>query len=72
MGGEFPNRKESPLNITLVQAVARGEKVTPRALILSSDCAQMDFILQKAVELGVTRLAPVFTERCGVKVRHAA
>jgi len=45
---------ESPLALTLVQAVARGEK--------------MDLILQKATELGVARIVPVLTERTEVKL----
>lgn len=45
---------ESPLRITLVQGVARGEK--------------MDWILQKATELGVAEFAPVITERTEVKL----
>jgi len=45
---------ESPLQITLVQGIARGEK--------------MDWILQKATELGVTRIAPVITDRTEVKL----
>ena len=28
----------------------------------------MDFAIQKAVELGVTEITPLFTERCGVKL----
>jgi len=45
---------ESPLAITLAQGIARGEK--------------MDLILQKATELGVTRIAPVVTERTEVRL----
>jgi 16S rRNA (uracil1498-N3)-methyltransferase len=45
---------ESPLALTLVQGVARGEK--------------MDLIVQKATELGVSRIVPVFTERSEVKL----
>ena len=45
---------ESPLRITLVQGIARGEK--------------MDLILQKATELGVACIAPVVTERTEVKL----
>jgi len=45
---------ESPLQLTLVQAVARGEK--------------MDWILQKATELGVAKIVPVITERTEVKL----
>jgi len=45
---------ESPINIHLAQGMARGEK--------------MDFIVQKAVELGVTHIAPLLTERCNVRL----
>lgn len=45
---------ESPLRITLLQALARGEK--------------MDWILQKATELGVSALVPVASERSEVKL----
>ena len=45
---------ESPLAITLVQAIARGEK--------------MDLILQKATELGVVRIVPVTSDRTEVKL----
>ena len=43
---------ESALDITLAQGISRGER--------------MDFTLQKATELGVRRIAPLVTERCGV------
>jgi 16S rRNA (uracil1498-N3)-methyltransferase len=45
---------ESPLHITLVQGISRGQK--------------MDFILQKAVELGVDRIVPVMTEFGNVRL----
>lgn len=45
---------ESPLAITLLQGVARGDK--------------MDLILQKATELGVQAIQPVMTERTEVKL----
>jgi 16S rRNA (uracil1498-N3)-methyltransferase len=45
---------ESPLHMTLVQGIARGEK--------------MDWILQKATELGVQRIVPVVTDRTEVKL----
>ena len=45
---------ESPLAITLLQGIARGEK--------------MDLILQKATELGVAAIAPVFADRTEVKL----
>jgi len=45
---------ESPLQLTLAQAVARGEK--------------MDLIMQKATELGVMRIVPLLTERSEVRL----
>ncbi|MBD9367395.1 16S rRNA (uracil(1498)-N(3))-methyltransferase [Xanthomonas sp. XNM01] len=45
---------ESPLRITLLQGIARGEK--------------MDLILQKATELGVAAVVPVVAERTEVKL----
>ncbi|MDE2406663.1 MAG: 16S rRNA (uracil(1498)-N(3))-methyltransferase [Xanthomonadaceae bacterium] len=45
---------ESPLRIVLLQGIARGEK--------------MDWILQKATELGVARILPVFSDRSEVKL----
>ncbi len=45
---------ESPLNITLVQAVSAAER--------------MDFTLQKSVELGVAEIRPVVSERCVVRL----
>ena len=45
---------ESPLRITLVQGIARGEK--------------MDWILQKATELGIAGVVPVASERSEVKL----
>ena len=45
---------ESPLRITLLQGIARGEK--------------MDWILQKATELGVARIVPANSERSEVKL----
>ncbi len=50
--------RESPLDITLVQGIAKGEK--------------MDYLVQKAVELGVTRIVPLASERGVVKLKDAA
>ena len=47
-----PGEVESSLPVTLAQGVSRGEK--------------MDYTLQKAVELGVAIIQPLFTERSGV------
>lgn len=44
---------EPPVNVWLVQGLAKGEK--------------MDFIVQKAVELGVYGIVPAITEHCVVK-----
>ncbi|MDY0148202.1 MAG: RsmE family RNA methyltransferase, partial [Halothiobacillus sp.] len=46
---------ESPLQIHLLQAMGKGEK--------------MDWVIQKAVELGVTRITPVATERSIVDLK---
>lgn len=46
--------RESSLDVTLVQAIARGDR--------------MDLALAKAVELGVTRIQPLFSERGQVKL----
>ncbi|MFC3031980.1 16S rRNA (uracil(1498)-N(3))-methyltransferase [Pseudoalteromonas fenneropenaei] len=52
---EFQARDvESPLKIHLGQGISRGDK--------------MDFTIQKSVELGITEITPLFTERCGVKL----
>ncbi len=45
---------ESPLHIHLVQGISRGEK--------------MDFTIQKATELGVNEITPIFTEFCNVQL----
>jgi 16S rRNA (uracil1498-N3)-methyltransferase len=46
--------RESPLHLTLAQGISRGER--------------MDLVIQKATELGVTRIAPLLTERTVVKL----
>jgi len=52
---EFVDREaESPLELYLAQGISRGEK--------------MDYTIQKAVELGVKKIIPLFTERCNVKL----
>lgn len=45
---------EPPLDVWLAQGISRGER--------------MDYTVQKAVELGVKRIIPLFTERCGVQL----
>ena len=49
-----PVERESRVEVTLLQGVARGER--------------MDLIVQKATELGVNRIVPVLAERSVVKV----
>jgi 16S rRNA (uracil1498-N3)-methyltransferase len=49
-----PTSPESPLDLTLAAAILKGEK--------------FDWLIQKAVELGVTRLIPITTIRCDVKM----
>lgn len=49
-----PTDCESPLKITLGQALTKGER--------------MDFTLQKAVELGVETIIPLWTERTTVRL----
>jgi 16S rRNA (uracil1498-N3)-methyltransferase len=46
---KFPCNPESPVNITLVQSLLKGEK--------------MDLVIQKTTELGVREIVPVVTER---------
>lgn len=46
--------RESPLSITLVQCIPRGDR--------------MDFIVQKATELGVARIVPVLSQRSVVRL----
>lgn len=49
-----PVDNESPLRIVLLQALARGEK--------------MDWIVQKATELGVAAIVPIHSERSEVRL----
>lgn len=53
--GSEPVENESTLDITLVQAVSRGER--------------MDYSLQKATELGVKSIQPIISSRVGVRLR---
>lgn len=50
----FDIERESPLAITLAQCVSAGDR--------------MDFVLQKATELGATRIIPIVSERSIVRV----
>ena len=54
IGEQVAPRAESPLAITLVQGVSRGER--------------MDYTIQKATELGARRLVPLLAERSVVRL----
>lgn len=54
LGELDPVEVESPLAIHFGQVISRGDK--------------MEFTIQKSVELGVTVITPLFSERCGVKL----
>lgn len=47
---------ESPIHIHLLQGIAKAEK--------------MDFIIQKAVQLGVNTITPLLTERTNMSLNH--
>lgn len=50
-----PDNRDSPLSVHLAIAISRGER--------------MDFVVQKATELGVSSITPLFSERCEVKLK---
>ncbi|MGJ8688782.1 MAG: 16S rRNA (uracil(1498)-N(3))-methyltransferase [Gammaproteobacteria bacterium] len=52
---KIASEAESPLAIHLGLGISRGER--------------MDYAIQKATELGVTSIFPLFTERCEVKIK---
>ncbi|WP_097306634.1 16S rRNA (uracil(1498)-N(3))-methyltransferase [Pseudomonas chlororaphis] len=51
----FAGQVESPLQIHLGQGLSRGER--------------MDWAIQKATELGVNEITPIFSERCEVRLK---
>ncbi|WP_025131069.1 16S rRNA (uracil(1498)-N(3))-methyltransferase [Pseudomonas sp. PH1b] len=51
----FAGQDESPLQIHLGQGLSRGER--------------MDWAIQKATELGVAEITPIFSERCEVRLK---
>ena len=53
-----PPAPESPLRLCLAAAVTKGDKY--------------DLVIQKAVELGVSRFIPLITARCDVRLRDVA
>jgi len=52
-----PVERESPLHIHLAIGISRGER--------------MDLVVQKASELGIAEITPLFTQRCEVKLSQA-
>ena len=54
VGSHRPADRESQLDLTLAQGISRGER--------------MDYTLQKAVELGVSRIVPIASERSVVRL----
>ena len=54
LGDHLDVATESPLKVHLVQGISRGER--------------MDFVVQKATELGVKRISPVLTEYGVIKL----
>lgn len=54
IGERIDTNTESPLKLHLVQGISRGDR--------------MDFVVQKATELGVKRVSPVLTEFGGVRL----
>jgi 16S rRNA (uracil1498-N3)-methyltransferase len=54
VGERRDEERESPLALTLAQGISRGER--------------MDFVVQKATELGVRQLVPLLTERSVVRL----
>ena len=51
---EIQRNVESPLYIELGQVISRGDK--------------MEFTIQKACELGISEITPLYSARCGVKL----
>jgi 16S rRNA (uracil1498-N3)-methyltransferase len=58
IGEHDPIEREAPVAVTLLQCLARGER--------------MDWIVQKATELGVARIVPVSSEHCVVRLDESS
>jgi 16S rRNA (uracil1498-N3)-methyltransferase len=54
VGARSATERESPLAVTLAQGISRGER--------------MNWVIQKATELGVRRILPIITERSVVRL----
>lgn len=52
----LPKSPESDLDLSLAVAILKGDK--------------FDLVIQKAVELGVTKFIPIITKRCDVRLKH--
>ena len=57
VGGHRALERESPLAVRLVQGIGRGER--------------MDYVVRRSVELGVSEIQPVLTERVVVRLSGA-
>lgn len=55
LGPAQHNELESPLKVVLGQVMSRGDR--------------MDYAIQKSVEMGVTTIVPLVSERCEVKLK---
>lgn len=55
LGAHSDHECESPLQVTLAQGISKGER--------------MDYTIQKAVELGISRIVPISTERSVVALK---
>ncbi|WP_166253820.1 16S rRNA (uracil(1498)-N(3))-methyltransferase [Marinobacter salicampi] len=55
LGPSQPNELESPLTVVLGQVISKGDR--------------MDYAIQKSVEMGVSTIVPLVSERCEVKLK---
>ncbi|MBD3658620.1 MULTISPECIES: 16S rRNA (uracil(1498)-N(3))-methyltransferase [Marinobacter] len=55
VGTPTPNALESPLRIVVGQTLSKGDR--------------MDYAIQKSVEMGVTEIVPLVSERCDVRLK---
>lgn len=51
----FPDSRESPLKVHLAQSISKGDR--------------MDYAVQKATELGVTEITPIYSEHGDVRLK---
>lgn len=73
-GGEYQatidtlNKKTVSLNIDAFTDTNKESPLATHLAIGLSRSERWDYVLQKATELGVTQITPLFTERCEVKL----